>query len=38
MGELNKYIKRLEADKIDKECIKDIIDNALIDFEEGVAQ
>lgn len=37
-GELNKYIKRLEDDKIDKECIKDIIDNALIDFEEGVAQ
>lgn len=35
--ELNNYIKRLESENINNDDIKDIIDNAVIDFEEGVA-
>lgn len=35
--ELDNYIKRLEGENINNDDIKDIIDNAVIDFEEGVA-
>ena len=35
--ELDNYIKRLESENIINDDIKDIIDNAVIDFEEGVA-